>query len=113
MDGYVRELGLLSAALFGGVARAVNVVLNDRNKTVSFLRIVLRGFVGCFSGWLFAKFCHQWKPDWDIPAAGMGGWLGADGIDFAIDYLRRKFAPEEEPTTTIIITEEHKPKPRP
>lgn len=91
MNSYEYLVWIFVATL-GGTAKAINTILLSKEHKFQLVLIVSRAFVGAFSGYMFALAVGQVKPEWSTLAAGIGGWLGADGLSFLIGAIKDKFA---------------------
>lgn len=98
MHGMVifEEIIWVVVAVGGGVAKYMNTLLTSKSPTFEFLRFFARLTVGAFSGYMFARAAHIANPEWDIFAAGIGGWLGADGMEYAASFIRSRVEKDDK-----------------
>lgn len=84
-----QEIIWVAIATAGGVARYLNILLVEKTPEFQVLRLIARAVIGGFSGYMFAQFSNTFiNSSWDVFAAGIGGWLGADGIDYLAQRLK-------------------------
>lgn len=84
------EMIWVVVAVAGGVAKYMNTLLTSDAPTFEFIRFLARLTVGAFSGYMFARAAHTINPSWDVFAAGIGGWLGADGMEYAALIIKSR-----------------------
>ena len=73
-------------ALIGGLAKAIK---RKKNRAVEYFAC---GLVSSFSGVLFAIIFKHFFPNMEylhLAAAGIGGWVGSDGIEFLYKLLKK------------------------
>lgn len=82
-------------ACLGGCAKAayVFVVLREKEELVLKPRVIAaHQFIALFAGFMCALLAHKLDPQWALLAAGMGGYLGSQGLDWIASILHAKFA---------------------
>lgn len=84
------ELMWVLFAMAGGVARYLNMYL--RTGAVPKMGLLFaHAVVSGFSGYVVAQVILRIEPDWAFVAAGVGGYLGTQGLDWAASVLRTRF----------------------
>lgn len=87
-------------AVFGGVARYLDAYIRG-TATISFGLLVAHSFVSGFSGYMVAQTVLLFtdpKSGWAFVAAGIGGYLGTQGLDWVAAILKTKFGPPGSPS---------------
>lgn len=74
-------------AAFGGVAKHLSEYL--RGSTFRLRQLFANIVTSGFSGYIFAEIAFNLNPEWTHIAAGVGGYMGAQGLDFVSDVARR------------------------
>lgn len=88
----------------GGIARYLDDVQHHGKKfaRTAFLSAV---FVAGFFGWLVSEIATAaGKSDWLYAAAGIGGFMGTQTLDYGLSLLRRKLKIEEERPQVVVAT---------
>lgn len=94
-------------AMAGGIARYLDQYL--RGGSAPKLGMLLgNAIVSGFSGYMMVQLVLKFSPDWAVIAAGAGGYMGTQGLDFISGVLRAKFAP---PSSIKKETPPEEPKP--
>jgi hypothetical protein len=78
-------------AMAGGVAR----YLDEYLRTGILPRIghlFAHAAVSGFSGYMVAQVCLRTVPEWSLVAAGIGGYLGTQGLEWVSTVLKRRVA---------------------
>lgn len=81
-------------AFLGGVAKYLHDTMKNKSP-FSLFHMLAKAFVSAFSGWTMAHVALSMdlSTDWIFVFTGMGGWLGADGLEILVSYLKKKFFP--------------------
>ncbi len=92
------ELAWVILAMIGGVARYLDGHIRG---TVSFKwgLAATHALVSGFSGYMVAQVALKLQPDWALIAAGVGGYLGTQGLDFISAVLKQRLAPDVKDET--------------
>ena len=94
------ELVWILLAMMGGVARYLDTYLKSGNPP-QWGRAVTHALVSGFSGYMVAQVALRVHPEWALVAAGVGGYLGTQGLDFVTEVIKKRLggdAPKEEKT---------------
>lgn len=87
---FTAEFLWLLLAVMGGISRYLDAYLRT-GFIPKVGHIIAHAVVSGFSGFLVAEIIMRISPDWAQVAAGIGGYLGTQGIDWAADVLRSRF----------------------
>lgn len=77
-------------AMAGGVARYLDVYLKG-GDTPRFGLLLANALVSGFSGFMMVQFVLKFSPDWAIIAAGAGGYMGTQGLDWLAGQFKHRF----------------------
>lgn len=77
-------------AMVGGVVRYLDVYLKT-GQPPSFGPAIATALVSGFSGYMTALFVIHYDPSWAVVAAGVGGYLGTQGLDFVATTFKERF----------------------
>lgn len=86
----IAELMWVLLAMIGGVARYLDSYLRT-GAAVHYGKLVAHALVSGFSGYMTAQVVIQFSVDWAVVAAGVGGYLGTQALDWAASILAEKF----------------------
>jgi len=75
--------------MIGGIARYLDTYLRTAT-TPKFGMLVANALVSGFSGYMVAQVALRVEPDWALVAAGIGGYLGTQGLDWLSEVLKRR-----------------------
>lgn len=89
------ELGWLLLAMAGGVARYLDSYLHSGAVPKLGLAIT-HATVSGFSGYMVAMVAIKVQSDWALVAAGVGGYLGTQGLDFISRVLKRRMGATDD-----------------
>ena len=78
-------------AILGGVSKQINQTLNEKKK-FDWRVFLSRTVVSGFSGYMFAQTASILHPEWALVAAGIGGYMGSEAIDFIVHFLSGKMS---------------------
>lgn len=93
---HLAELMWVLVAICGGVARA----LDGYTKTGVFPKVGMlfaHGVVSGFSGYMVAQVMLLVAPQWVLVGAGVGGYLGTQGLEWVASILKQRFGGEIPP----------------
>lgn len=77
-------------AIFGGVARYLSEYIKDEGK-ITISSLLAHGIVSGFSGYMMASVFMIFHPEWALIGAGLGGYLGPQGMDIIASIMKNKF----------------------
>lgn len=83
------ELIWVLVAMLGGVARYLDSYIRT-GSSPKFGLMVAHAAVSGFSGYMVAQTVIQFSTQWALVAAGVGGYLGTQGLDWLATVLRDK-----------------------
>lgn len=86
-------------ATIGGMAKYLDGYVRG-TRAPSFSHFFAQAFVSGFSGYMFANVMVMYSPDWAYIAAGLGGFMGTQALDWILDIVKAKAG----------IPEKHEPK---
>lgn len=89
------ELAWVGLAMVGGVARYLDGYIKSGNSPRLGL-IVTHALVSGFSGYMVAQVAIRVQPDWALIAAGVGGYLGTQGLDFLTELLKKRLGASDK-----------------
>lgn len=93
---HLAELLWVFVAMIGGVARS----LDGYTKTGVFPKVGMlfaHGLVSGFSGYMVAQVMLLVAPAWVLVGAGVGGYLGTQGLEWLASILKTRFGGEFPP----------------
>jgi hypothetical protein len=93
------ELLWIVLAVIGGIARYLDSYLKGGHPPKLGLLIAHAAVAG-FSGFMVAQTVLHFSPDWALVAAGVGGYMGTQGLDWITSLMRVRFGgdmPREDP----------------
>lgn len=97
--GMTANLMWVALAMAGGVAKYLDFYL--RTGVMPKLGLLFaHATVSGFSGYMVAQVVIRFSPDWTLVAAGVGGYLGTQGLDWAASVLRLRFGGDKPKTPT-------------
>lgn len=76
-------------AMLGGVARYLDSYIRTGDRPRLGL-LIAHALVSGFSGYMVAQAVIQFSTSWAMVAAGVGGYLGTQGLDWLATVLRDK-----------------------
>lgn len=80
----------------GGIARYLDDVLNH-GRRFALAAFVAAVFVAAFFGWLVAEVATAFgHPGLAYAAAGVGGFMGTQSLDFALGIVRQRLTGKKE-----------------
>lgn len=97
---YGAELMWVILAMVGGIARYLDIYLRT-NVTPKFGILIAHALVSGFSGYMVAQTVLKFSPDWALVAAGVGGYMGTQGLDWLASLMKQRFGgdfPPKPPT---------------
>jgi hypothetical protein len=83
-------------AAVGGIARYLDAYLRT-GTTPQIGLLIGHAAVSGFSGYMVAQTVIRFQPDWALVAAGVGGYLGTQGLDWAASVLKKRFGGDDKP----------------
>jgi hypothetical protein len=88
MDWKSPHLLYTMLAIAGGVAKQLNTYVETRQWHLG--RFLASAISSGFSGYMAAQVMWQMAPKWAFIAAGIGGYMGGEAMDFLASLLKRK-----------------------
>lgn len=86
---YAAEIIAVVAASFGGIAKYLDFYIRT-GEMPTFGKLLAHAVVSGFSGYMFAQVVVKFHPEWMTVAAGIGGYLGTQGLDFVADVIKKR-----------------------
>jgi len=87
---YVSEILWTITAVIGGIARVLDSYV--RTGIVPKLSLLFaHALVSGFSGYMVAQVVQRFDPSWAHVAAGVGGYLGTQGLDWIASLIAARF----------------------
>lgn len=83
------ELIWVLVAMLGGIARYLDSYIRTGDRPRLGL-LIAHALVSGFSGYMVAQAVLQFSVNWAMVAAGVGGYLGTQGLDWLATVLRDK-----------------------
>lgn len=83
------ELAWVLLAMAGGVARYLDSYLKG-SAIPKWGMMLGHALVSGFSGYMVAQVALKFQPDWALICAGVGGYLGTQGLDLLAEVVRRR-----------------------
>ncbi len=84
------EIMWVLIAMAGGIARYLDQYLKTGSPPKIGM-LLAHAVVSGFSGYMMVQFVLRFSPAWSIIAAGAGGYLGTQGLDFISHTMKSKF----------------------
>lgn len=88
------QLAWVILAMMGGIARYLDAYIKS-GSAPKFGLLLTHALVSGFSGYMVAQVALRVQPDWALIAAGVGGYLGTQGLDFLTTVLKRRLGGDE------------------
>lgn len=92
----IGDIAWVLLAMAGGIARYLDGYIRSGTSPKWGLAIT-HALVSGFSGYMVAQVALKVQPDWALIAAGVGGYLGTQGLDFVSRVLQKRLAPDVKP----------------
>ena len=86
---YAADIMWVLLAMAGGVAKYLDGYIRT-GLLPSLGMLCAHAAVSGFSGYMVAQVIIRFSPDWALVAAGVGGYLGTQGLDFASAVLKSR-----------------------
>lgn len=90
---YLAELMWVLIAMIGGIARSLDGYIHS-GVFPKVGMLVAHGVVSGFSGYMVAQVMLLVAPAWVLVGAGVGGYLGTQGLDWIASILKTRFGGE-------------------
>jgi len=89
------ELAWVILAVMGGIARYLDSYLKSGDAP-KFGMLLAHAMISGFSGYMVAQVMLKFQPDWVLIAAGIGGYLGTQGLDIITELLKKRLNAESD-----------------
>jgi hypothetical protein len=100
-DTIIAQLLWLVLAAFGGIARYADESMRHESA-ITLIHLLGHGLVSAFSGYMFAIVALLIYPDWASVMAGIGGYLGTQGLSWVTKLVQNKLGvPQTEDTGSL------------
>lgn len=76
-------------AAVGGIAKHMSEYLKGAKFRIR--QLLANTIVSGFSGYVFAEAAFQLNPEWSHVSAGIGGYMGAQALDFVFLLVKERF----------------------
>lgn len=84
------ELAWIILAVMGGIARYLDSYLKSGDSPKLGM-LLAHAMISGFSGYMVAQMAIQvGRDDWALIAAGIGGYLGTQGLDFVAEQVKKR-----------------------
>jgi|DEB0MinimDraft_6_1074348.scaffolds.fasta_scaffold23026_3 hypothetical protein len=84
---------LIAAA--GGAAKHLNEYLHQQEE-FAWPKLLANIIVSGFSGYVFTSVVIGFNPEWAIPAAGIGGYMGGNAMDYLFTILSKRVSIKQD-----------------
>ena len=84
------ELLWITLAMVGGIARALDRYLHG-GVFPGIGMLFAHAAVSGFSGYMMAQVLLRLAPEWALIGAGIGGYLGTQGLDWVMLIIQERF----------------------
>lgn len=84
------EIMWILIAMAGGIARYLDQYLKSGTPPKLGM-LISHALVSGFAGFMMVQFVLHFSKDWAVIAAGAGGYLGTQALDFIASVFKAKF----------------------
>lgn len=101
IGAFTTDIAFIVIAMIGGIARYLDQYVRT-GVAPRWGLLAAHTVVSCFSGYMVAQAVLKMAPEWAFFSAGMGGYLGTQGLDWLSTILTEKFGGKIEKPDKVV-----------